>query len=282
MASTHLALGVVTGDRVDRTLHRVALEPGGSLLLVSDGLIEAQDTSGRRFEMGRIEEAVDAAGSSSGVFETVRERVTAFTAGRKPHDDLSLVQLGLLPGDASQPTRILKTFITDRSIGLNLPACALKVTDPLTLLSNWPGTLSFADDHRSRLYTVLAELVNNAIEHGLLGLDPSLRGTADKFHDYYRLRDERLENASEGFLKVSVEREAMPGGLLMRIRVEDSGPGFDVSRALANPQSLHGYHGRGIALARALGTTLQHLGCGNTVEPEYCKPAAARQTDLAA
>jgi hypothetical protein len=55
------------------------------------------------------------------------------------------------------------------------------------------------------LYTVLAELYSNALEHGLMGLDSRLKCDAEGFARYYAERRERLQNLSHGFVRFHLD-----------------------------------------------------------------------------
>ncbi|MFD1691395.1 hypothetical protein ACFSHR_07155 [Azotobacter chroococcum] len=57
----------------------------------------------------------------------------------------------------------------------------------------------------SVLYTVLAELYSNALEHGVMGLDSSLKRDAQGFAEYYRERRTRLANLYEGYVRFHLD-----------------------------------------------------------------------------
>ena len=51
---------------------------------------------------------------------------------------------------------------------------------------------------REPLFTVLAELFNNALDHGILELDSGLKRDVEGFSEYYKQRIERLEKLENG------------------------------------------------------------------------------------
>ncbi|MEM7201262.1 MAG: SpoIIE family protein phosphatase [Planctomycetota bacterium] len=69
----------------------VELAPGEVVLLYSDGLSEAADSTGEQFGEARIAEVLAAAGAETG--ERLMARVGAFTAGLAPRDDTTVVTL---------------------------------------------------------------------------------------------------------------------------------------------------------------------------------------------
>ena len=59
--------------------------------------------------------------------------------------------------------------------------------------------------HSSRLYTILAELYSNALEHGVLGLSSRLKSSSDGFGEYYAQRSLKLmEFGTVGYTTVKL------------------------------------------------------------------------------
>ena len=55
-----------------------------------------------------------------------------------------------------------------------------------------------------KLFLVLAELVSNAIDHGVLGLDSSIKREPDGFQRYLQQRQERLVALTEASVEVRI------------------------------------------------------------------------------
>lgn len=109
------------------------------------------------------------------------------------------------------------------------------------------------------LCSVLSELFANAIEHGLLELDSSLKETPDGFFEFYQLRDKRLKTLPEYhwlILKVNYQ----PDKQRIEIDLEHSGKGFDC-QALKDASNQKSY-GRGILLATQLCESLEYSNQG--------------------
>jgi hypothetical protein len=103
------------------------------------------------------------------------------------------------------------------------------------------------------LYSVLAELYSNALEHGVLGLDSGLKRDASGFARYYQQRNVRLDALQDGFVRVHLQVTPQGEGGCLAICVEDSGKGFDVERVLERPLDPVRLSGRGISLIRSWG-----------------------------
>ena len=71
----------------------VSLEPGGSLLVVSDGIFEAPDPSDELFGIDRMVEIIEASGSlpPSDLLSAIRSEVRRWQSGREPVDDQTIV-----------------------------------------------------------------------------------------------------------------------------------------------------------------------------------------------
>ncbi len=91
-----LPLGIAEGFAYDAC--KIALQPGESLLLFTDGVDESLDVKGVPFDMKGIEGALRGAGrvSAQGLVDTVVRAVKQHAAGRDPHDDITVVALGRL------------------------------------------------------------------------------------------------------------------------------------------------------------------------------------------
>jgi signal transduction histidine kinase len=141
--------------------------------------------------------------------------------------------------------------------------------DPLPLLIQAMNDVEGLRSHRERLFTILAELYSNALEHGLLRLDSDLKATPAGFSDYYRQRDARLARLQSGFITFDLEHAPLPQGGRLVIRVTDSGPGFDLTQVERRLDHNTGYRGRGIPLVRTLCESVRYRGRNNIAEATY-------------
>ncbi|MBO4915556.1 MAG: SpoIIE family protein phosphatase [Oscillospiraceae bacterium] len=87
---------------------RLTLAPGEGILLYTDGITEAVNTSRRFYGMQRLQELLSAAAAndSEAVSKAVRESVTAFFAGGEQFDDMTLLALfrrGAAPAEIELP-----------------------------------------------------------------------------------------------------------------------------------------------------------------------------------
>ncbi|MCA9752459.1 MAG: ATP-binding protein [Gemmatimonadetes bacterium] len=156
-------------------------------------------------------------------------------------------------------------------IGLEFGALALRAADPLPPLLELMAGLPGLTERRQELFVILSELFYNALDHGLLGIDSSIKDQEDGFERFYRLRESRRARLTEGSIRLDVEVRAEPNGSggEVRICVEDSGPGFDLERELPRFEQNLGAAGRGIPLVRSLCREMRFVPPGNRVEVVY-------------
>lgn len=79
----------------------------------------------------------------------------------------------------------------------------------------------------------------------MLGLDSRLKRDAQGFAAYYRERNERLAQVNSGYVRVHLNVVPAGEGGCLTLRIEDSGPGFDVEKVLARPLDVDRLSGRG-------------------------------------
>jgi CheY-like chemotaxis protein/anti-sigma regulatory factor (Ser/Thr protein kinase) len=274
LVSRHLPLGVVSNDRFDRRVELIAVAAGDRVYAYTDGVIEARNANGRMFGQRRLETYLAQTQSPETRFDDIRRGLLAFCAGQRQSDDLTLIEVtcdaalarnGGLPATMPSPS----TPPTSWQIALELGADALRTVDPVPQIMQMLLELQGFDAHRERLYTILAELFTNALEHGVLGLDSALKHTPQGFDAYYAMREQRLATLAEGCIRMAVAHVPHGSGGKLSLRVEDSGPGFDSHRYLPPLADNTTCSGRGLPLVRSLCQALVYHGTGNCAEAIY-------------
>ena len=87
----------------DYPVEALQLSSGDTLVLVTDGITEAQDPAGGLYGRTRIlEEVGRQAGGSTAMCEAIRDSVRSFETGREPTDDLTVMALRYLGPNAAQ------------------------------------------------------------------------------------------------------------------------------------------------------------------------------------
>ncbi|MFT2092638.1 SpoIIE family protein phosphatase [Paraglaciecola sp. 2405UD69-4] len=256
--SRHMALGILEKHEFESEVERYELNYGERLIGFSDGIIELQPRDGRMLgEVGLESWLIENPDiDTKGVLLNVKE----YLAGEEQQDDVTVViytsqQLtqSCKPESVSQlPLKI----ISDISIDY------MQAFDPIVELVNIVTNELGLFAHHSELFTILSELYNNALEHGVLGLDSSLKETDEGFYEYYNLREAKLASIVQA--KITISIEYIPKEKRLSLQVEDSGTGFDVKK-ISQGNSLENSYGRGIPLVRSLCETIEYSHCGRSV-----------------
>src|SRR2546421_1958336 len=90
-----LVLGVLPDNSEHVALASIALEPGDSLLLYTDGVTEAMDPEGRLYGLSRLEGILLAHGHLAPVelLHAIEADVSRHAKGAEQHDDITLIAL---------------------------------------------------------------------------------------------------------------------------------------------------------------------------------------------
>ncbi len=272
LASNHLPLGILPHDQFkdDTLIHEVS--PGDRLFMATDGVIEARNSQGEYFGAERLESLVVNSPAES-LFSSVRNGVYDFIGAHESDDDITMVEITVVAEEQLQAVNLQDSLDElggpkDWKFSYELGPSSLKDFNPLPLLQQVLMGAPYLRVRASAIYTVLAELYSNALEHGVLGLRSELKSSAEGFAQYYQARAKALDQVS-GSVRFEVEGSIQETQVELRIRVKDSGKGFDYESYLERARSSEttaGYHGRGVRLLWDLCETVEFRDPGNEVE----------------
>lgn len=277
--SRQLPLGVLPAKEFDATVEYFSYaNQNARLLLCSDGAVDSLRSAGRDVDHAELirgmthSSAQDTVDGLIKVYEQVLQ-------GRSPSDDIALLVVEcpppevISPKDAAQrlsagvaqadgsdaPVEILWQF----SSTLNAPQ--LKHIDVIPFLLNVSAQIdgTMAD---GKVFLVLSELFNNALDHGVLKLDSALKNHQDGMDHYFRLRAERLANLEYGQISVHLAKQQRARGLCLEIQIKDSGEGFDHAASPHGDTALNeNRSGRGILLLANMCSEFSYMGNGSEV-----------------
>lgn len=264
--SRNLPLGILSDH--DLTEQNFLVGNTHYLYLLTDGIFEVVDRQGEMFGAERVVETL-LAGDVDSNLENLEAAALAFNDGLSQRDDMSLVKLHCdvehrsWEGDASVAQTIKKTPPLTWKSGFEFEIDVLRQMNPVPLMVNALMEVQGLTSHRQSIYMIVTELFANALDHGILQIDSSIKQNPVSFMRFYQVKEERLQNAESGLMRFSfVHRPTSDGGRLT-IKVVDSGDGFDFrarSTVMSDNESLCG---RGIQLIRSLCTGLTYHGKGN-------------------
>lgn len=271
--SKYLPLGILSPEDFCSEPEVYRYEAACQLFLWSDGLIEQESESGEAFGIERPYDVLQA--SSNAVrFDTLLQQIGSHRGGTAASDDISLMMVEVHSPGGMAPVVVASSQVKNRRTGLRMSfhfdAHDLKYLDVVPTLTGIVEKIDGLRDHAGHIFLILAELVGNALDHGLLQLDSSLKTVPDGFGRYLEVRKQRLEALHDGYIQIDIEEVVRNGQDVLRIKVLDSGEGFDkvrITSGMGNDSG--GLHGRGIELVRQLGLDLQYSENGNEVVVYY-------------
>lgn len=259
--SRHMALGILDDDEFDTACDTIHLSHGEQLIIVSDGLIEVFDkNNGMLMEDGISNLIKEALSNHKAITaQSLYESALKFNVSDSFDDDVSVIifsakPIQLFPSEKNQ-------FGLPSSHEVALTAELLKQPDILQQVLQIAGQCEGVQSIRSVLYTVLSELFNNSLEHGVLKLDSDMKSTTEGFHAYYELREASLKALSDASITIRIE--SLPNEQKIQVSVLDSGDGFSWD-SVDNVSTDESY-GRGLAMVCALCEQVQFEEGGRKV-----------------
>lgn len=273
----HFPLGVVDDDEFDGTVDTHVVNPSDHLLLFSDGLIEQEDAEGAALGVEGLGGALEGLEADARLPRLV-DIVHQLTGGNPPRDDISIAQIALADSPTRVPSQlpgeVVAPFNTsDWRLVLRLGATDLKRLDAVPLILGAIEQFEGVRPFTGRLFLVLSELFNNALDHGLLRLPSSLKVGAEGMDVFLEERSRRLSRLAVGAVEFELTlRQSLDRAPMLHIGCADTGPGFDhelqVQEAMREPtteEMLKG-HGRGIPLLLRVCEEVRYSGSGNRVD----------------
>ncbi|WP_309043046.1 ATP-binding SpoIIE family protein phosphatase [Marinobacter sediminicola] len=279
LPSRHLPLGILSPDQFNADMETVRSRPGDRLLLMTDGVLECTDGAGQVFGEQGVRRAIENAGLDRHPFDALMGEIQRFTGQQKFGDDLTLCCLEMVEeeGQVVLPDAVELSTLAGptqwRSV-YELQGSTLGEFNPLPLLLHICMEVPGLRRKSGEIYTLLSELYNNALEHGVLQLPSEWKFTPEGFDRYYSERAKRLNRVKGHYIRFSFHHDLMAWGGRLRVVCEDSGEGFDfqnhpVLQATEMAQSGPRYGGRGLALIKRLAKSVQFYKKGNRVEVVY-------------
>ncbi|EED28453.1 response regulator [Vibrio sp. 16] len=266
LVSRHMPLGVLKPREFETDLVHMKLEPDQQIICYTDGVIEACNREGEQFGLERLEKAL---ASPRPVIPVLYDSVRQF-AHKKVDDDLSILAMKFPISSTQEPDlKSVKLNINKVPIHstLDFPAPVLRSVNVMTEVRQYLSGILYMGAHLDLVCSVLSELFANAIEHGLLKLDSSIKEQPDGFFLFYQMREERLKTLDDdAWLKLRLTYEPNEAQLMMVL--EHNGEGFEYKLPQQGDGPPRSY-GRGIMLAKALCSSLDYSSNGRCVTAVY-------------
>jgi serine phosphatase RsbU (regulator of sigma subunit)/two-component sensor histidine kinase len=252
ISSTSMALGIMEPDDFDPGIISLETHPMRNLFFFSDGLIEQQNLSGEEFGMTRTMEILADWDSKEPILSRIVNHFTVFNELQELQDDLSICDLQI---DALMDSHLYKEKTNDNNksgkiiASISIEGNLIAATDIIGAFDGLMRSVDVVGDLRQKAFTVFAELISNALDHGVLDLDSALKDDFAGFAEYIELKEQRLASMKEED-KLEMSFEYVPKTEEMSFAIKDSGTGYDLSSSGEIKDGA--LSGRGMALIKKL------------------------------
>lgn len=266
--STELPAGIRDLDTDDIPVMETQVQPGDRFLAFSDGVLDLFSPEEAKRLLLVEPASVDIATHQ----ERIRSQLRARVEDSEQIDDISwalwevppTALMSPAPAEASPTERGLRPGLEVRFI---LRPKQHNVRDMLPSILGVLPSEGIDQETLQLLALLLSEALSNAVDHGLLRLDSTLKDQ-DGFEAYETARQRALDQLMDGTLELTIGLRHDPQGRPAWIDVclEDSGPGFNwretLSREFASPTQSHG---RGLSILHTMARDLSFNEAGNQV-----------------
>ncbi|RYY03569.1 MAG: response regulator [Gammaproteobacteria bacterium] len=263
--SDHMALGIMNENSFDATLTTIDLPHNGFLFAYSDGLSEQENAHLEHFASDRIIETI--AAQPANLLTDLSHRLQAHAGSDNYKDDVSVcvIQPSLVFGDlndsALQKNNQLPSIINNFEWAVKLSGRQLESCELPPLCNHFLDQLGVDYILRKKIFAVLAEMVSNALDHGILGLSSAIKIKPNGFIHYFYEREEQLKKLNDkDSIKISIQWIPFESEGQLILEVEDSGAGYDYNNL---PNSSYG--GRGYSLIKQLSESIEIIAPGNKI-----------------
>jgi len=269
IVSRNLPLGII--DSFEPDMQTLALSKESFLYLFTDGVIEAENTLGGQFDTPGVIRSIE---NNDDGYEAVLNALDTHTKDREQQDDITFVELDCNVLDAywmqASTKKVHKKLqALSWKSSMEFHSSTLQHINPVPVVINSIMEIQGLIEHREAIFLIVTELFANALEHGLLELDSEMKQSSDGFMQYYTVREEKLAQLSDGYIKINFNHQPTKFGGKLVIKMQDSGQGFDFSKATSDLENNQKNFGRGISLLLSLCKDVEYSGNGNRVKAVY-------------
>lgn len=270
--SKHLPLGILSPDKFKVETQVFRFTPKHKLLAFTDGVTEATNDQSEMYGDDRVLDCIKSNIHKENLCENLVEQVINFSQNAEQVDDLSILEVGFPSKDLTDLTidnNLIhaQTGSLDSNMNLCLRGQSLAKFDPVPLILQALLECRELLPYRTQIFAILSEIYNNALEHGVLGLDSKMKKSSTGFAEYYKMRSEKLAAINNGFINIEFDHSPRVDGGVIIFNFIDSGAGFDISNILVGKKNK--YSGRGIKLLEKLCDSVEYFDGGHHVRATY-------------
>ncbi|MGJ8682687.1 SpoIIE family protein phosphatase [Paraglaciecola sp.] len=254
--STNLPLGILDKDDFDASVQSYEVSRGGHLVFCSDGLLEQENAEKQDYGMPKLK-ALLAESTPENFIHDIEASFAEFLGEEIQLDDVSICHLDInqLLNKSYNESQVQTTKNGHVQLNLNIHGALLEHFDVMGNIQSFMKEADVPIELQQKTFTVCTELIVNAIEHGVLKLESSMKEQENGFAQFYELREARMQALTPGDgIKVAMIYDSQK--VEVSFRVWDSGDGYDIGKATSGSNSE--LSGRGVALIHRLSSKIHY------------------------
>tara|TARA_R110002012_G_scaffold146409_1_gene304670 strand:- start:8100 stop:9779 length:1680 start_codon:yes stop_codon:yes gene_type:complete len=261
--SESLPLGIVESNDFNPFTNSIQLNPDYFLVMCSDGLVEQKSLNGDMFGKTALRNIIDSHTKPKTLLSQIIEAFNSHCSETQVDDDVSVCIVSL--GDLTQLYQGKHARYDELRHGhihleMELAGDLLAAGNIISIIDDMLTRINLNTVLRQKAFTVVSELISNALDHGVLRLDSSLKHDFDSFGEYLEERAVRL-GALEQHDRILLILNFNPEIGQLYLDIEDSGNGYEErKRDVAGQEALFG---RGLELVNKLCEQMQVFAPGN-------------------
>ncbi|HSC69016.1 MAG TPA: SpoIIE family protein phosphatase, partial [Cellvibrio sp.] len=269
--SRHMALGILEDNLFDPNVETWQFSNSGDFLAYSDGLIEQENSQGEPFSNRRILDIIHSAPANLPL--ALNESLAAHAQTETYSDDVSICVItpGKIPARGYCSLEEQATYVLAEDNGSNfywkvkISGKKLANCELAPLCNKFLQYIGVDQSLCQIMFIIVSEMVSNALDHGILQLQSSMKEEDDGFVNYFQERERRMERLTDDdAIELSLRREKLDVGALLTVTVEDTGIGYDFANKVLQPETL--MYGRGLQMIKNLAKSVDVISPGNRIE----------------
>jgi two-component system, HptB-dependent secretion and biofilm response regulator len=259
--SLHMALGIMDEEVFDASISTIDLPAEGFLFAYSDGLTEQEDTAGSPFALANVINII--AQQPENLLQELAQQLMLHSGAEVYDDDVSMciIRPEKMFSELLEPFEI-RHNINDIAAPNNHFCWSLKLSGKQLaqceippLCNHFLQQVGVDQQFCQRVFSVLSEMISNAVDHGVLRLSSALKNNSDGFIQYFYEREARLKMLNdEDFVVLTLAW--LPNSSRLVVEVEDSGSGYNPALDSS---------GRGTGLIKKLAEAVEIIAPGNKI-----------------
>jgi two-component system, HptB-dependent secretion and biofilm response regulator len=275
LPSLHMPLGIRQMKTSDVVPMRINIHDGDYVYVFTDGLTEVFNEVGEMLEEQQLFEIIKSANITENRVDTIVNNISEFIGNQNQADDILLLEIKCDSSFVSSKKSQRKVCVSklepmDWHVKFDFQSEFIRNSNPTPILLQAISDIQGLGDHREKLFLILTEMYSNALEHGLLKLDSSIKEEENGFLKYYELRQTMIKELLDGKISIDIEHYIEDTKGIVSITLTHNGASFDSTQYEdASAGENNKFSGRGIALMRSLCRKHEYSDGGKKLNIEY-------------